>query len=322
MHFKPPPLLKNAHAQTIISSIKFRRLLVARRARGMLKAAVPNILDCGDGVRLMGYYSPQKKEPSDLCILIHGWKGDAASSYLVSAAGCLWEQGFAVFRLNLRDHGPTHHLNPALFHACRILEVVGAVKRIQDEFPHRRLLLGGFSLGGNFALRVGLHAKNAGIQLEQIAAVCPVLNPDHTITALETGFPLYHWYFMKKWQRSLKLKHYYYPELVDIDKVLQFNSIRALTDYFVPRYTQFPSTSAYLYGYAVVGKHLAALQTPTTIIASLDDPVIPAKDLNDIAVPACLSIEKQPHGGHCGFIRDAAMKSWIDYRMGDLLRAD
>ena len=36
------------------------------------------------------------------------------------------DQGFDVFRLNLRDHGTSHHLNPELFHSNRISEVVGA----------------------------------------------------------------------------------------------------------------------------------------------------------------------------------------------------
>ena len=319
--FEPPPLLRNAHTQTIINSIKLRRPLIHHRASGMLNVATSHILDCGAGVRLMGLYSPKEKNPCDLCILIHGWEGDAASSYLESAAGYLWNLGFSVFRLNLRDHGPTHHLNPALFHACRIQEVVGAIKRIQDLFPHRRLLLGGFSLGGNFALRVGLHAKRAGIHLDRITAVCPVLNPDHTITALETGFPLYHWHFMRKWQRSLRKKHYYFPELVDLVEISQFKSIRALTDYFVPRYTEYPDATAYLYGYAVVGNRLADLQIPSTIIISQDDPVIPVADLNDLARPGCLFIEKQPYGGHCGFIKDMALNSWANQRLGELFSA-
>ena len=319
--FDPPPFLRNPHSQTIINSIKLRRPLIHHRARGMLKAAAPHILDCGAGVRLMGWYSPQEKNPSDLCILIHGWEGDATSAYLVSAAGYLWNHGFAVFRLNLRDHGPTHHLNPALFHACRIQEVVGAVKCIQELFPHRRLLLGGFSLGGNFALRVGLLAKQAGIHMDRIAAICPVLNPDHTITALEAGFPLYHWHFMRKWQRSIRIKHHYFPELINLDEISKFKSIRALTDYFVPRYTEYPNAGAYLYGYAVVGRRLADLQIPATIILSRDDPIIPADDLKDLARPACLSIEKQPYGGHCGFIKDMGLNSWANQRIRELFSA-
>ena len=185
--FAPPVLLRNRHAQSILNSLKLRRPIVLQRARHMLKWSSSHILDCGDGVRLQGYYSGHRSAKNDLCILIHGWEGSSESSYLLSAAGTLWKNNFDVFRLNMRDHGPTHHLNEGLFHSCRILEVTGAVKSIQKLFPHKRLFLGGFSLGGNFAMRVALHAPHAGIKLHHVVAVCPVLSgPQQAATLCRT----------------------------------------------------------------------------------------------------------------------------------------
>ena len=62
-----------------------------------------------------------------------------------------------MFRLNFRDHGDTHHLNRDLFHSCRIDEVVGAVRAVRRAFATDPVAVAGFSLGGNFALRVALH---------------------------------------------------------------------------------------------------------------------------------------------------------------------
>ena len=90
-----------------------------------------------------------------------------------------------MLRLNFRDHGGTHALNRELFHSCRLPEVVGAVARVQALFPEHRLLLAGFSLGGNFCLRVGARARAAGIRIARIVAVCPVLDPATTLVALE-----------------------------------------------------------------------------------------------------------------------------------------
>ena len=47
---------------------------------------------------------------------------------------CCSTRGFDVVRLNLRDHGETHHLNRDLFHSCRLPEVVGAVRALQQCF--------------------------------------------------------------------------------------------------------------------------------------------------------------------------------------------
>ena len=51
--------------------------------------------------------------------------------------------------------------------------------------------LAGFSLGGNFFLRVAARARDAGIELERVVAVCPVLDPEHTLVRLESGWALY-----------------------------------------------------------------------------------------------------------------------------------
>ncbi len=315
--FHPPALLKNRHVQTILSSTRLRRVLAFRRAQDMLNASRSHILDCGEGVRLQGYYAAANRGGSRLCILIHGWEGSADSSYLVSAAGYLWNRGFDLFRLNLRDHGQTHHLNPGIFHSCRINEVVGAVKRIQEVFPHERLFLGGFSLGGNFALRVAVRAPAAGIRLDGVVAVCPVLNPESTLTAMETGPALYHAYFMKKWRNSLKIKHQAFPHSIDIKEVSRYKSIRALTEYFVHQHTEFPNITAYLNGYAIIGDILKELEIPSLIISSLDDPVIPAEDLKKLAPPKPLRIETPANGGHCGFLEDFRFTSWANRRMAE-----
>jgi predicted alpha/beta-fold hydrolase len=224
----------------------------------------------------------------------------------------------AAFRLNLRDHGASHHLNEELFQSCRILEVVGAIKRIETLFPHRRLLLAGFSLGGNFALRVAVRAPKAEIHLDQAVAVCPVLYPPGTLIAMETGPRIYHQYFMKKWRRSLAIKRRFFPHIEALQHIGEFKTISRMTDYFVRHCTQYPDLQTYLNGYAITGDRLSTLTVPSTIIASLDDPVIPAVDLKNLARPACLHIETTRYGGHCGYLQDYHLTSWVDQRLADI----
>src|SRR5262245_63475377 len=167
--FAPPGWLANHHVQSILPSLKMRWPLLARRARALLRCGQTQIVDCGDGVRLLGHYSSQaaagRPPARDLAILLHGWEGSADSLYVLSLGSYLFELGCDVYRLNFRDHGPSHHLNEEIFHSCRLDEVVGAVRAIQRAIPHRRLTLAGFSLGGNFALRVAARAPPAVIEL-------------------------------------------------------------------------------------------------------------------------------------------------------------
>ena len=158
--FRPLALLRNPHVQSVLASSRLRRLM-GRRKRAVLEAgAVEHILDCGDNVRLQGFHTAQQARPQTrgLVVLLHGWEGSVQSSYLLHTGARLLHEGFDVFRLHFRDHGDTHHLNEDLFHSCRIAEVVGAVRAVADRFPALPLCVAGYSLGGNFALRVALHA--------------------------------------------------------------------------------------------------------------------------------------------------------------------
>jgi predicted alpha/beta-fold hydrolase len=317
--FTPPIFLRNSHIQSILNSIKLRRPIVVLRAKGMLAAARPHILDCGKGIRLQGYFSGHNPGQKDLCILIHGWMGSSDSSYLLSAAGTLWDNGYSVFRLNMRDHGPTHHLNEGLFHSCRIAEVVEAVKRIQEMFPHKRLFLAGFSLGGNFALRVAVRAPAAGIKIDKVVAICPVLYPPNTLHAMENGLQIYHLYFMKKWRNSLRLKRKYFPHLKGLECISGYKSISDMTGYFVKNFTDYPDMMTYLKGYAITGQALESLKIPSVIIASIDDPIIPVKDLQELASLNCLQIKTTRYGGHCGYLKNFRLTSWADQQLAGLL---
>lgn len=315
--FRPARGLGNAHLQSFLASTGPRRALTSRRAHALQAAAREELLDCGEGIRLHGVYSPHPRAERGLAILIHGWHGSADSAYLPSAATQLFARGFSVFRLHLRDHGPSHHLNRELFNSARLPEVVAAVRRIAALHPHGRTFLGGFSLGGNFALRVALAAPAAGIALDRVVAVCPVLDPARTMEALERS-PVYHGYFRRKWRHALLQKLLHFPDHGYGEKLRQLRSLGAMNQFFVPRYTGFADMPSYLDAYAITGERLAGLTVPSHIVTSRDDPVIPAADLARLARPPALTIELTERGGHCGFIMDWRLHSWIDGRLDQL----
>lgn len=285
------------------------------------------VLDCGAGVRLQAYHSPARSvaagaagrhrsagQPGRVAVLLHGWEGSADSLYVLSLAAQLAERGCDVVRLNLRDHGGTQHLNRELFHSCRLPEVIGAVQRIQALFPGASLGLAGFSLGGNFMLRVAAQAEDARLEIATVVAISPVLDPVATLEALERGFRPYHSYFIRKWTRSLRLKQQAWPEDYDFGRLVRLPGLRALTAELVRRFTSFASLEEYLNGYAIVGTRLARLRVPSTIIASLDDPIIPARDLTRLAATPHLRAIVTRWGGHCGFLDHLARPTWAERR--------
>jgi uncharacterized protein len=322
--FRPPALLRNPHVQSFLASSRLRRVLGERKRAALEMRAVEHILDCGDDVRLQGFHTPQHVLPAarGLIVLLHGWEGSVQSSYLLHTGARLLAEGFDVFRLHFRDHGDTHHLNEELFHSCRIAEVVGAVRAVGARWPALPLCVAGYSLGGNFALRVALHAPAAGITLRHAVAVCPAISPVSVLSAIEQAPWFYERYFMLKWAGSLRRKQSLYPQRYEFSERELRAGLRDLTRAMVERHTDFGTLENYLEGYSIAGERLAPLAVPASILTAADDPIIPIDDFHRLALPPQARLDIAPFGGHCGFIRDFGLGSFAeDYVAARLLEA-
>ena len=326
--YRAPRLLRNPHLQSVLASSGLRRMLYRRRLSALERGATEHLLDCGDGVRLLGLHTAQttRPRPRGLVVLLHGWEGSVQSTYVLHTGSRLLADGYDVFRLNFRDHGATHHLNSELFHSCRLDEVVGAVASVARMFPDLPLGIAGFSLGGNFALRVALRAPDVGIPLAYALAVCPAISPSDAMDAIEQGPWFYEAYFLRKWRRSLALKQRAFPTSTLFAPADMRGNLRDLTRALVLRHTDFKSIDAYFDGYSIAGDRLSTMRVPTTILTSADDPIIPVADFRKLQLPDCVELDIAPAGGHCGFIRNLSLGSWteeyISHRMQRNLPAD
>ena len=318
--YKPPRWLRSAHLQSLLGSSPWRRRHGAALLAATGATTTPHVVDGGDGVRLQGLHSiVPGQAPRGLALLLHGWEGSVESSYMRLTAARLLRAGFEVFRLNFRDHGDTHHLNEAMFHSNRIDEVVHAAVDVARRFPARPMFVAGYSLGGNFALRLGLRAPAAGLELAHIAAVCPVLDPARTMDTLEHGAALYSWYFARRWRDSLRRKRALFPHAHGFDDNILTLDMRELTRWLVERYTDFGSLEHYFDGYALAGARLATLAVPASILTSADDPVIPVDDFRALRLPATAAVHIADFGGHCAFLENARFdgfaERWVAARL-------
>lgn len=318
--YKPPRYLRNPHLQSALSSLPMRRKNGLRALARAGAVSSEHIVDAGDGIRLLGWHSTVPgRAPRGLVLLLHGWEGSSESGYMRHTAARLLADGFDVFRLNFRDHGETHHLNEGLFHSCRLQEVVQAARWVSDHFPSPAFLAAGYSLGGNFALRLALAAPAAGIPLVHAAAVCPAVDPSAVMRTLETGPAFYNWYFMRKWRGSLRKKRALFPQHHDFDDGVLAQDMRGLTHWLVQRHTDMADVEDYFNGYAVAGGRLSDLTIPVSVLAAADDPVIPVDTLHALQLPAHSTLEVADHGGHCGFIEGTDLRGyaerWVSARL-------
>ena len=261
-----------------------------------------------------------------LVVLLHGWEGSIESGYIMRTTALLLKQRFQVLRLNFRDHGNNHHMNLEPFNSARLDEVKQAICMVLERFNIARFHLVGFSLGGNFVLRLAANPAD-NFQPERIISICPPIDPLKTSWDIEAGPAIYHRYFVKRWHRSLSQKYRYYPELMQshqdlyLDQKLQRKpSLNQMNAIFVPKHTEFAEVNAYLNAYKIDQASLERIQAKGLLVYSQDDPIICVEQFKDLHSTASLSLYRQAHGGHCGFLQALPRRFWLDSLITEFLQ--
>ncbi len=234
--FRPPVYLRNNMLQTFLGSKRpgfFQN-------RPLVTAAKTVLLSTKKGIRLKGAFSlSESKKVRGLVMLLHGWEGSITSKYILSAGQRLMNCGFNVFRLNFRDHGGTHHLNDGLFYSTLLNEVYDALTQAARMIPKQPVFLCGFSLGGNFAIRIAArYAAYETCKLTRVVSISPVLDPDKATDRID-GNPWILRYFLKKWRTSLIKKQTLYPDHYDFSDILKMDTLREMTARLLERHTRY-----------------------------------------------------------------------------------
>jgi predicted alpha/beta-fold hydrolase len=298
--FQPARGLDNPNLQTIVSSVG-RKIFKPHWLDGFMAQAQHRDIHAL-GQHLTAKYDRAADPQAPLVIILHGWLGSADSTYVLSSAHALHQAGFHVARLTLRDHGGTAHLNEGFFHSAMTDEVVAAVRFIMDDFADCNAGLMGFSMGGNFALRLAKHIPEL-----TTLAVCPAISPAHTVQQIG-GSVIYQRYFMTKWRTLWEQKQQAFPHRYDFSKMASHSSIQILTEFFIDEHTDFGSIDDYYAAYDLRGDALQGVEA--TILAAKDDPIIPPQHYSNL--PNSLTVEMTDRGGHTAYIKNWRLESWLD----------
>ena len=306
VNFLPHILVRHRHIQTVLLTLHRPGQTALRQVEQEV------ILETAEGVRLQGFFSPQPGQAKGIVLLLHGWLGCAESNYNTLLGEHLYRQGYAVFRINYRDHGDTHHLNPGVFRGDLLDEMFDAAQQVARLETPRPLHVIGVSLGGSFALRIAWrHAHTPIPTLGQTIAINPAINPQLATVSLDRN-PLYLHYFRSKWRASLQKKQSLFPDLYDFAPELSAKNCMAMTEVLMPRYSPHPDALSYFSSYRVTPKMLADLTSPVTILTAADDPIVPVADFHALAdVSPHLTLDIQSYGGHVGFVDLFPFRTWI-----------
>ena len=326
--FAPNYSIRNAHLQSILPSL-FTAFFLSRKDKKVLSSSQKRLsLNTKDYGILEAFLhqSPKPNKKQEIVILLHGWEGCSRSGYMQRSAIALLKQGYDVLKLNFRDHGDNHHLNAEPFNSARLIEVKQAIELVLRRCHYTNFHLIGFSLGGNFALRLCAE-HDSQFRPKSFISICPPIDPIQTSWDIEHGLFIYHKYFVKRWHRSLKQKYRYFPELMrshqDLYKNQQLTQKPSLNDMnqiFVPMHTDYDEVDHYFDAYAIDQSILERIEAEGLIIYSQDDPVINAKHFARLCETQYVKIKPQRYGGHCGFINNFTFENWLDEIIVDFIQ--
>ena len=89
-----------------------------------------------------------------LLILLHGLEGSSSAHYMQGLADKALAAGFSVIRLNQRNCGGTEHLAAGLYHSGLTHDADFVLRETAERDGITRVILAGYSLGGNLALKL------------------------------------------------------------------------------------------------------------------------------------------------------------------------
>lgn len=257
----------------------------------------------GDFVELH-WYAPGA---NNLVILTHGLEGSASSGYMVQLADTLTTHGYTVLAWSMRGCGLQLNDLPRAYHSGETMDLDEVVKHAEDK-GYKKILLVGFSLGGNITLKymgemAGQRPSVAGAVA--ISVPCDLASAAQQLTQRKNL--IYHQYFLRKLKSKLKAKAQKHPEL----RPLIQKHIRTLVD-FDEVYTGpihgFESAAHY-YHTNSANQFLAQITKPTILLNALNDPLLTEAcfPIEQARLSAYLHLITTEAGGHVAFTQDWAL---------------
>lgn len=321
--FHPHPLVRGGHLQS------FAGIYLPRRERPY--AATRHYVPCdptppeqgGDQLVLHEDRPAAWREDGPTVLLVHGFAGNHASTYMTRMAERLVQSGYCVFRMDMRGCGAGRLVARKPTHCGAYADVGAAVQFMADRYPDAPAFGVGFSLGGALALGLLADAGPCRVgNLERVLAICPPIDLfDVEKRFDQRGGRPYDKFFVKLIWKQLLERWQRFPDLAPDPIPPRPQRLKQIDETVVAPAHGFHSAHDY-YAKTQIGPRLIDIQQPATIIASADDPIVPTAPL--LAYPRSASVEVvvAGGGGHLGFIgnpratRDPDYR-WLDWRILD-----
>lgn len=296
--FEPHRRLRNGHAMTLWAWAR-------RREFPQLPAPADRLVEVAADARVLAHcYFHRDAAAHPTLIALHGLEGSSTAHYMRGVAAKGWAAGFNVALLNQRNCGGTEHLAATLYHSGLTADVDVLLRQLTAE-GHRSIVVAGYSLGGNLALKLaGDYGATPPAALRGAVAVSPVMDLPRCVDALERrSNVIYQWNFVRNLKARMRRKAAAFPGLFSLDPLPGIHTVRQFDEAYTAPFFGFQNAADY-YHRAAALRVVDRISVPTLIVTAADDPFVPPHPFREppVTTNPRISVELSAHGGHCAFV--------------------
>jgi len=304
--FRPHPLLRHRHLQTVVPALLRRppRVALARER-----------VELPDGDFVDAFLGPRR--PGPLVLALHGLGGCASSPYILGLLAALAAAGYQGAALQYRGAAGRPNRLPRFYHAGAWDDALHALAHLQERCGRRPTALVGFSLGGAMAL----NWRAAGSRVVQPGLTVAVSVPfdlEACARAVDHGFArVYQRHLLRGLRRGYHAKFAARNDAPwPLARLHELKSLRAFDEHVTAPLHGFDGAAGY-YRECSPGPTLTRIDRPTLVLQARDDPFVPAEGIPPRVAPA-VTLEVSRRGGHVGFVaRGATLRPryWVEERV-------
>lgn len=297
--FTPALWLAGAHAQTLAG--KFLRQTPGEAVDSLRRERI----ETPDGDFLDLDWMPESDPTAPLVLVMHGLEGHTKRGYIVQTFLALADRGMRSVGLNFRGCSEEVNRLPRFYHSGETEDLGFTLTLLRERFPDRRLMVIGFSLGGNILLKyLGEQGAKNDASLSAAAVVSVPYDLSAGADALEGGgmARIYAHYFLRSLRTKVRMKETILARVLDLDEVWASKTLRDFDDAATSKLHGFAGAEDY-YRMSSSNRFIPTVHVPTLIIHSRDDPFLPlaAVPLSAIEANPFLTLVFTDAGGHVGF---------------------
>lgn len=293
--YQPSLLFKNGDLATIYAG-------VLRKIEGIVQQRERISLPDGDFLDLDWSFAAEKTDK--VAIILHGLEGNAQRPYVTGSANAFNKVGFDVCAVNYRGcSGETNRLFRS-YHSGATEDLEAVVHHVISMQRYTSIILKGFSLGGNLALRY-LGEKGSDLPKELKATIAVSVPCDLHSSLKELLKPrnfLYAKRFKKHLVEKLVLKQELFPMKITTTDIQNIKTLKDFDDIYTSRAHGFKDALDY-YKKCSCLPLLENITIPSLIINAKNDSFLGPEcyPIQEAKINPHLFLEIPRFGGHVGF---------------------